>query len=88
MLRLVRLWRLGGRDLRLLWFALRHPDRPAWLWPVALLMAFYAVEPFNFAFPLLGVVDDLFLLPLLLHLLLKGLPPRIRAGFDGNSSAL
>jgi hypothetical protein len=25
------------------------------------------LEPFNFAIPILGVVDDLFLLPLLLH---------------------
>jgi uncharacterized membrane protein YkvA (DUF1232 family) len=43
MMRLLRLWRMGGRDLRVLWFALRHPDRPAWLWPAALAVVFYAV---------------------------------------------
>src|SRR5450631_492029 len=34
MTRLLRLWRIGANDLRLVWYALRHPDRPAWLLPV------------------------------------------------------
>ena len=34
-------------------------------------LGFFALEPFNFAIPVLGVVDDLFLLPLLLHGLAK-----------------
>lgn len=83
MTRLVRLWRLGGRDLRLLWFALKHPSRPLWLVPAALLLGFYAIEPFNFAIPLLGLVDDLVILPLVLHALLKFLPREIRDGFAG-----
>ena len=82
MVRLLRFWRLGGRDLRLLWFALRHPGRPVWLWPAAIIMAFYAVEPFNFSFPLLGVVDDFVILPLGLHLLLKLLPAPVCADFN------
>jgi uncharacterized membrane protein YkvA (DUF1232 family) len=69
MRRIFRLWRLAGRDLRLLWTALRHPNRPAWLLPATLALGFFALEPFNFAIPVLGVVDDLFLLPLLLHAL-------------------
>jgi len=81
MLRLLRLWRLGGSDLRLLWFALRHPDRPLWLIPAALLFVFYALEPFNFVVPLFGIVDEFILLPLALHLLLKFLPPSIRDGY-------
>jgi uncharacterized membrane protein YkvA (DUF1232 family) len=78
MMRLFRLWRLGARDLRLLWFALRHPHRPVWLWPAALVLALYALEPLNFAVPLLGVVDEFVLLPLVLHLLIKFLPLHIR----------
>jgi uncharacterized membrane protein YkvA (DUF1232 family) len=74
MFRLLRLWRIGGRDLGLLWSALRHPGRPMWLWPVVLVLGVYALEPFNFAFPILGVVDDLVILPMLLHLLVKFLP--------------
>jgi uncharacterized membrane protein YkvA (DUF1232 family) len=71
MRRLFRLWRLGGRDLKLLWAALRSQDRPRWLLPATLLLLFFALEPFNFVVPILGAVDDLLLLPLLLHALVK-----------------
>jgi uncharacterized membrane protein YkvA (DUF1232 family) len=71
MRRLFRLWRLSSRDLAVLWAALRHPNRPYWLLPASLALAFFALEPFNFALPVLGVVDDLVLLPLLLHALAK-----------------
>jgi uncharacterized membrane protein YkvA (DUF1232 family) len=81
MLRLFRLWRRSARDLRLLVYALSHPDRPLWLWPAALVIGFYALEPFNFAIPLVGAVDDLVLLPLLLHALLLLLPTHIRSSF-------
>ncbi|MGH8137554.1 MAG: hypothetical protein ACREVV_05080 [Steroidobacteraceae bacterium] len=80
MIRLLRLWRLGARDLRLLWFALQHERRPAWLWPATVFLALYALEPFNFAIPFLGVIDDFVILPLILHLLVKLLPAQIRAG--------
>jgi len=70
-----------ARDVRLLLFAMRHTDRPVWLWPAVLALGFYALEPFNFALPLLGVVDDVVVLPLVLHLLLKLLPETIRSGF-------
>jgi len=78
MLRLLRLWRLAATDLRVLWFALRHPHRPIWLWPAAIVLAVYALEPLNFAIPALGVVDDFVLVPLALHVLLKFLPLGIR----------
>jgi uncharacterized membrane protein YkvA (DUF1232 family) len=81
MIRLFRLWRIGGTDLRLLWFALRHPNRPVWLLPLATILVVYAIEPLNFAVPLLGIVNDFVLLPLVLHLLLKFLPTEIRHGF-------
>jgi uncharacterized membrane protein YkvA (DUF1232 family) len=45
------------------WLAVRHPNRPTWLLPATLALGFFALEPFNFAIPVLGVVDDLFLLP-------------------------
>lgn len=78
--RLLKLWRLVGKDLHLLWFALRHPNRPLWLWPAAVLLALYALDPFNFALPIAGFVDDLVLIPLLLHVMLRLLPADIRAG--------
>jgi uncharacterized membrane protein YkvA (DUF1232 family) len=82
MMRLLRLWRLARRDLGLLWFALRHHRRPVWLWPAAIVLALYALEPFNFAIPLLGIVDDFILLPLILHLLVGLLPGEIRTGYQ------
>ena len=60
MRRLFRLWRLSGQDLRLLWMALLHPDRPRWLMLATIALAVFAAEPFNFAIPFLGIVDDVF----------------------------
>jgi uncharacterized membrane protein YkvA (DUF1232 family) len=87
MIRLLRLWRLGASDLRLLWYALRHPQRPPWLLPAVGLLAFYALEPANFALPVLGVIDDFLLLPLLLHLVARFLPAGIRYDFGRRSFA-
>ena len=78
-MRLIRIWRLGAGDLRLMWFALRHPRRPVWLVPAAILLALYALEPFNFIVPAVGVIDDFVLLPLILRVLVQLLPLEIRA---------
>ena len=78
MRRLFIFWRQGGRDLKLLWRALRHPDRPAWLLPASVLLAFFALDPLNLAMPVLGAVDDLLLLPLALRALLSALPQHLR----------
>jgi uncharacterized membrane protein YkvA (DUF1232 family) len=81
-MRLLRLWRLAGKDLQLLWFALWHPQRPLWLAPAVVLLGLYALDPLNLALPFAGAMDDLVLVPLLLHLLLKLLPAEVRADFD------
>jgi uncharacterized membrane protein YkvA (DUF1232 family) len=81
MIRLLRLWRLVAGDLRLLWFALRHRRRPSWLWPVTIVLGLYALDPVNFALPFAGVVDDLVLVPLLVHLMVRWLPTEIKTGF-------
>ena len=85
MIRLIRLWRLGGRDLRLLWFALHHERRPVWLWPAAVFLGVYALEPINLAIPFMGIIDDFVLLPLALHTVLKLLPADIRSSFSQRS---
>lgn len=84
-MRLLRLWRLVATDLRLLWFALRHPRRPIWLWPVAVVLLLYALDPINFALPFAGLVDDFVLIPLLVHLVVRLLPTEIKTGFVGSS---
>jgi uncharacterized membrane protein YkvA (DUF1232 family) len=85
MVRLLRLWRLVASDLRLLWFALRHRRRPIWLWPVAVVLGLYAIDPVNFALPFAGIVDDLVLVPLLVHLVVLLLPMEIKSGFAPRS---
>ena len=85
MRRLFRLWRLSGQDLRLLWIALRRPNRPRWLIPATIALAFFALDPFNFAIPFLGIVDDIFLLPLLLRLLAELAGPKTQGHIDPRS---
>jgi uncharacterized membrane protein YkvA (DUF1232 family) len=84
MLRLLRLWRLGANDLRLIGYALRHPLRPFWLLPAAALLAIFALDPANLALPVIGVIDDLLVLPLLLHVVARFLPAAIRDDFGRN----
>jgi uncharacterized membrane protein YkvA (DUF1232 family) len=80
--RIFALWRVvAGHDLRLLWFAIRHEKRPGWLLPALAGLALFAVEPLNFAVPLLGAVDEFVLLPLVLHGMVKMLPAHILGGF-------
>jgi len=80
--RIFGLWRVaGGQDLRLLWFAMRHEQRPGWLLPALAGLALFAVEPANFALPVLGVVDELVVVPLLLHGMVNMLPAQVRDGF-------
>jgi uncharacterized membrane protein YkvA (DUF1232 family) len=78
---LLLIWRMSKADLRLLWFAFRHPDCPKWLFPAIGGLVLYALAPFNLVIPLLGAVDDLVLVPLALHGMLKLLPPAITQGF-------
>ena len=82
MRRLFRLWRLSGQDLRLLWMALRNPNRPRWLIPATIALGLFALEPLNFAIPVLGILDDVFLLPLLLRVLAKLANPVSRVHID------
>ena len=74
------LWTLVRRDGRLLWYALRHPDAPAWLKPAALGLLLYAISPIDLVPDLvagLGIVDDVVLIPLAVHFMLRRLPPHI-----------
>jgi uncharacterized membrane protein YkvA (DUF1232 family) len=80
--RIFALWRIvAGQDLRLLWFAIRHEKRPGWLLPGLGVLALFAVEPLNFAVPMLGAVDEFVLVPLVLHGMVKMLPTHVLDGF-------
>jgi uncharacterized membrane protein YkvA (DUF1232 family) len=56
--------------------ALRSRNPPWWLWPVAVLLVMFALEPANFGLPALGVLDDLILLPLMLRIVVRVLESR------------
>jgi uncharacterized membrane protein YkvA (DUF1232 family) len=78
--RLTLLWTVLRGDARQLWFALRHPAAPGWLKLSTALIALYVLSPIDIipdVVPVLGVMDDLVLVPLAIRWLLKRLPPEI-----------
>jgi uncharacterized membrane protein YkvA (DUF1232 family) len=77
-------WRISRKDLHILWFVLRHPSRPSWLLPVTVVLGLFAISPFNFALPFLGVLDDLLIVPLALHWIIKFLPESIVKDYSAN----
>lgn len=70
------------RDAMTLWFACRHPGTP---WHAKALGAFvvaYALSPIDLIpdfIPVLGLLDDLLLLPALIWLALRWLPTQVLA---------
>ena len=80
--RVTVLWNLVRGDARCLWYALRHPSAPLWLKFATALIALYLISPVDLlpdTLPLLGVVDDLVIVPLAIRWLLDRLPPGLRA---------
>jgi len=79
----LRAWaRRIKRDGVTLWFAGRHPRTP---WPAKALGVFvvaYALSPIDLVpdfIPVLGYVDDVLLLPALIWLAIRLLPPEVLA---------
>jgi uncharacterized membrane protein YkvA (DUF1232 family) len=70
------------RDAVALWFARRHPRTPWTARALAVFVAAYALSPIDLIpdfIPVLGLVDDLILLPLLIALAIRMLPPDVMA---------
>ena len=86
--RLAVLWSVVRGDARLLWLALKHPLSPGWLKPAVGLMVLYVVSPEDLipdVIPVLGLVDDVVLLPLAIRFVLKRLPLRVRDDIEGRT---
>ncbi|MBC8133477.1 MAG: DUF1232 domain-containing protein [Deltaproteobacteria bacterium] len=80
--RLSVLWGVVRGDARQLVRAWRHPAAPRWLKPSVLLVGAYVVSPVDLlpdVIPLLGVVDDIVLVPLAMRFLLNRLPAAVRS---------
>ena len=77
-------WRERARALKrqalTVWFAARDPALPWWLRALALAIAAYAFSPIDLIpdfIPVLGLLDDLLLLPLGIALLLRLAPAEV-----------
>jgi len=74
--RLTLLWTVVRGDARRLWVAVRDPAAPAWLKVGTALIVLYVLSPIDLIpefIPLLGVMDDIVLVPLAIRFLLKRL---------------
>ena len=70
------------RDGLTLWFALRHPATPWWIKLLIVFVVGYALSPIDLIpdfIPVLGLLDDLILLPALIWLALRLLPAPVKA---------
>jgi uncharacterized membrane protein YkvA (DUF1232 family) len=79
--RIAVVWALVKVDARVLWYALQHPQSPRWLKLGAVGMVAYLLSPIDLIpdmLPMLGVVDDMVLIPLAMRWLLRRLPASIR----------
>ena len=83
--RLSVLWVVVKGDAKRLWFALGHPHAPGWLKGGAAALVLYLLSPIDLlpdALPIIGVVDDLVLLPLAIRWLLSQLPADLRRDLE------
>jgi uncharacterized membrane protein YkvA (DUF1232 family) len=79
--RIAVIWTVIRQEARVLWFALQHPQAPRWLKLGAVGMVAYLLSPIDLIpdmLPVIGVVDDLVLIPLAMRWLLGRLPAHIR----------
>mgnify|MGYP001765271018 CR=1 FL=1 len=79
--RLSVIWLAVRGDAKRLWYALGHPEAPAWLKGGAAAIVLYLLSPIDLIpdmIPLIGVVDDLIVVPFALRWLLARLPEHIR----------
>ena len=83
--RLMLIWAVIRGDALRLWRATQHPQSPVWLKPALVAMVIYVVSPIDLIpdlIPILGVVDDLVLIPLAIRFVLSRLPAQVRADVD------
>ncbi|GGG47345.1 membrane protein [Caldovatus sediminis] len=92
MLARLRSWaRAVRRDALLLWLAARDPRVPPAAKLLAAAIAAYAFSPLDLipdAIPLLGLLDEAILLPLLVLLTLRLIPPALREELRARAATL
>lgn len=87
----LRCWAQGlKRDGLTLWFAVKSPATPWYARALGLLVVAYALSPVDLIpdfIPVLGYVDDVLLLPALIWLAVKLLPPPVLQDCRGQADA-
>ena len=79
------------RDGVTLWFAGKHPDTPWYAKALGLLVVAYALSPIDLVpdfIPVLGLVDDILLLPALIWLTVRLLPPAVLSACRAQATRL
>ena len=78
------------RDGVTLWFAGKHPRTPWYAKALGVFVVAYALSPIDLipdAIPVLGLLDDLLIVPLGLMLVLRLLPPAVLADARAQAAA-
>lgn len=68
------------RDIVMLWFAQRHPDTPLHARLLCIAAVLYTLSPIDLVpdfIPVLGYLDDVLLVPALIWLAIRLLPPHV-----------
>jgi uncharacterized membrane protein YkvA (DUF1232 family) len=84
------LWSVVKGDARLLWRALRHPQAPRWLKLGTAGLLLYLISPVDLipdVVPVLGVLDDVVILPLAVRWMLARLPEHVRTDIGAVTAA-
>lgn len=79
------------RDGITLWFAARHPETPLIAKLLGAVVVAYALSPIDLIpdfIPVLGLLDDALLLPGLIWLTIRMLPPEVLSNCRGRAEAL
>jgi uncharacterized membrane protein YkvA (DUF1232 family) len=82
-LKIIRKWAKGLKEqVLMLWFVARHEQTPPLAKALAVFTAAYALSPIDLIpdfIPVLGFLDDAILLPGLIWLVLRMVPPEVKA---------
>ena len=87
--RLSVIWLAVRGDAKRLWYALGHPEAPGWLKGGAAAIVLYLLSPIDLIpdmLPIVGVLDDLIIVPMALRWLLARLPAHIRDHADAKAN--
>lgn len=77
------------REVVALWIAARRADTPWFARLIALLVAAYALSPIDLIpdfIPVLGLLDDLLIVPLGIMLAVRSIPPALMAGYRAEAA--